>query len=192
MAASQRLFAAVALPPALREQAARWAAALAADPATGRGVRWSRPEGLHLTLHFFGNVPEGELARVAGALEAGVAAAPGAFDLALEGLGAFPTAARPRVIWIGAVGEGRARLERLQAALAAEIAGAGFPVESRPFHAHVTLGRVAGAPPRGLRAAIEAGAGRRLGEFRVEAVTLYRSELSRDGSRYTELERWGL
>ncbi|HEY8369551.1 MAG TPA: RNA 2',3'-cyclic phosphodiesterase, partial [Thermodesulfobacteriota bacterium] len=130
MAASERLFAAVALPPSLREQAARWVAALAADPATGRGVRWSRPEGLHLTLHFFGNVSGEARARVDAALEAGVAAAEGAFDLALEGLGAFPSAARPRVIWIGAVGEGRQRLERLQAALVAEIAGAGFPVES--------------------------------------------------------------
>lgn len=187
-----RLFAAVPLPAALRDEAGRWVAALAADPTTGRRVRWSRPEGLHLTLHFFGEVPDAERGRVSAALAAAVAAAPGAFDLSFEGLGAFPSPARARVVWVGAAGEGVARLVRLQAAVAAEVARAGFPVESRPFHAHLTLGRVAGAPPPGLRRAIEAAARRPLGRLTVEAVTLYRSEPSPGGSRYTPLETWTL
>ncbi len=180
------------LPAALRDEAGRWAAALSADPATGRGVRWSRPEGLHLTLHFFGEVPEEERARVTAALAAGVAAAPGSFDLALEGLGAFPSPARARVIWVGVAGAGAARLARLSAAVERALAAFGFEADSRPFHAHLTLGRVEGAPPRGLRAAIEAGAGRPLGAFRVEALTLYRSDRSPGGSRYTPLETWRL
>ncbi len=186
-----RLFAAAALPRALADEAARWTAALAADPATGRGVRWVRSEGLHLTLHFFGEVPEGERARVSAALAAGVAAAPGTFDLVLEGLGAFPSAARPRVIWLGA-GEGAARLVRLQAAVSAAVSAEGFPVDARPFHPHLTLGRCEGRPPAGLPGAIDAARGRRLGRFLVEVLTLYRSDLAPGGSRHTPLETWRL
>lgn len=187
-----RLFAAVAPPDAVLREAARWIERLAGDPATGRGVRWARPEGIHVTLHFFGEVPEGERARVEAALAAGAAAAPGAFDVTLEGLGAFPSPAHARVVWVGATGAGAERLVRLQAAVAAAVAAAGFPVESRPFHPHLTLGRVEGRPPAGLARAVEAGARRRLGEFRVEAVTLFRSDIARGGARYTPLAKWDL
>jgi RNA 2',3'-cyclic 3'-phosphodiesterase len=187
-----RLFAAVAPPEAVLREAAGWVAALAADPATGRGVRWARGEGLHLTLHFFGEVPEAARPRADAALAAAARQAAGPFEVALEGLGAFPSPARARVIWVGVAEPGAARLTRLQAAVARAVAAEGFPVESRPFHPHLTLGRVEASPPAGLARAVAEGAGRRLGVFAVEAVTLYRSVLAPGGARYTALAKWQL
>ncbi len=189
-AAGGRLFAAVALPAPLVQAAGEWIASLAAG--LGRGIRWVRPEGLHLTLHFFGVVPAEARPRIEAALDAGVAAGGGPFELALEGLGAFPSPARARVVWVGAAGPGVERLAHLQRAVTEAIAAAGFPLEERPFHAHLTLGRVEGAPPPGLAAAIAAGAGRLLGRWVVDAVTLFKSELAPGGSRYTPLAGWRL
>jgi 2'-5' RNA ligase len=224
-----RLFAAVALPEPVERAAGEWLASL--EAGFGRGVRWVRPEGLHLTLHFFGAVPAEARPRIEAALAAGVAAGGGPFELALEGLGAFPSPARARVVWVGAAGPGVERLVRLQRAVAEAVAAAGFPSEGRalpglsagergpweqgrrsdrrtgalsyragtrrmkeqrPFHAHLTLGRVEGAPPPGLAAAIAAGAGRPLGRWVVDAVTLLRSERAPGGSRYTPLAAWRL
>ncbi len=187
-----RLFAAVALPEALARAATEWIASLAARPGLGHGVRWVRPEGLHLTLHFFGNVEAAARPRIEAALAAGVAAGGGPFELALAGLGAFPSPARPRVVWVGAEEPGAERLRQLQRAVAGAVAAAGFPVEARPFHPHLTLGRVPAAPPPGLAAAIAAAAGRPLGRWVVDAVTLFKSELSPGGSRYTPLAVWPL
>jgi 2'-5' RNA ligase len=185
-----RLFAAVALPEPVERAAGEWLASL--EAGFGRGVRWVRPEGLHLTLHFFGAVPAEARPQIEAALAAGVAAGGGPFELALEGLGAFPSPARARVVWVGAAGPGVERLVRLQRAVAEAVAAAGFPLEQRPFHAHLTLGRVEGAPPPGLAAAIAAGAGRPLGRWVVDAVTLLRSERAPGGSRYTPLAAWRL
>lgn len=185
-----RLFAAVALPAPLERAAGEWIASLSAE--VGRGVRWVRPEGLHLTLHFFGGVPAEARPRIETALAAGVSRGGGPFELALEGLGAFPSLARARVVWVGAAGPGVERLCQLQASIARAVEAAGFPVEARPFHPHLTLGRVEGAPPPRLAAALAAGRGRPLGRWVVEAVTLVRSELAPGGSRYTPLAGWRL
>lgn len=152
----------------------------------GHGVAWVAPENLHLTLKFLGHVEREGLTRVIAAL-AEAAAAGRPFDLALRGLGAFPTATRPRVVWAG-VEAGHAEADALAGRVDAALTPLGFVAESRPFSAHVTLGRVREPrrdPP--LTAAVAAGEKRSFGSFRVESVTLMRSDLSPRGARYTPL-----
>jgi 2'-5' RNA ligase len=157
----------------------------------GRSVAWVAPGNLHLTLKFLGRVEREQLTLVAAAL-ADVAAGARPFEVAIRGLGAFPTATRPRVVWAGidtGAGDAAALAERIDAALAP----VGFAAEARPFAAHVTLGR-AREPRRdpALTAAVAAAAGRGFGSFRVESVALMRSDLSPRGARYTALASWML
>ena len=104
----------------------------------------------------------------------------------IRGLGAFPTAGRPRVLWAGAPGS--AAFTRLAEGIDQALAALGFPPEGRGFTSHVTLGRVR-EPRRDvvLTEALEAAAARPFGALRVERVSLMRSDLSSRGARYSEL-----
>src|SRR5437867_392019 len=97
-----RLFIAIELPEA-------WTAALtrAQDTLRGRGLdglRWTRPEGIHLTLKFLGNVDERRVPELGASLEQAVAGLR-PFTLRLSGLGSFGPPARPRVVWAGVTGD---------------------------------------------------------------------------------------
>jgi len=131
-----RGFLAVLLPEEVRAEAARVAA-----PLRGLGdAKWVAPENYHLTLKFLGQVPRDRVPDLGGALLA-AAAAQQPFRLALSSLGAFPSPSRPQTVWIG-VEEGREALAALAAAVEAACEAHGFAREARPFHAHLTLGRV--------------------------------------------------
>jgi 2'-5' RNA ligase len=101
MPASLRAFIAAELPGDLRPELGRVQAALA---AAGVRARWARPESIHLTLKFLGQVPVEAIARVAEGLAEAVDGQP-AFRLAVGGLGAFPGLRRPRVVWVGLAGD---------------------------------------------------------------------------------------
>jgi 2'-5' RNA ligase len=107
--------------------------------ATVAGVRWVRPEGLHVTLHFFGRLAPAEQARVV-ALLGPVAAATPALELRLDGLGCFPQGGSARVLWLG-VGDGAPGVVRLADACRSVLGAAGFAIDTRPHHPHCTLGR---------------------------------------------------
>jgi RNA 2',3'-cyclic 3'-phosphodiesterase len=146
-------------------------------------VAWVAASNLHVTLKFLGQVDETRLPALADGLGAALADRP-AFELGVRGLGAFPSATRPRVLWAGlddggALAAVAERVERCCADL-------GVPRETRPFAGHVTLGRV--REPRRQPALGEALARPAdFGRLRVERVSLMRSELSPRGARYSEL-----
>jgi 2'-5' RNA ligase len=102
-------------------------------------VRWARPEGIHLTVHFFGPLPEQRWDGVAAAVAPACAAA-APFELTLSRLGAFPQHGPPRVLWLG-VGAGSEPLAGLVAACHAGLSAAGVEIEAREHAAHCTLGR---------------------------------------------------
>lgn len=132
-----RLFAAVPLPPHALAEAGEILAGLR---ATGWPVRWVQPEGLHITLKFFGEVmPErfDTIAEMVGFAVEGVPRLP----LSLRGAGAFPSLERPRVVRLDLAGDTHG-LELLQDRLEQGGIRIGFPPEGRPFHPHITLGRV--------------------------------------------------
>jgi RNA 2',3'-cyclic 3'-phosphodiesterase len=147
-------------------------------------IRWVRREGLHVTLKFLGAVEAPRLERVHAAVAAAVADRP-ALQLRVQGLGAFPSLRRPRVLWVGLHGHG---LVELAACVVAAVTPLGFEPETRAFTPHVTLGRVNGLRgwPR-LEELVEAHREDEFGTTDIDAVTIYRSTLRPGGSMYTPL-----
>jgi RNA 2',3'-cyclic 3'-phosphodiesterase len=109
------------------------------------------------------------------------------FEARIRGLGAFPSAGRPRVVWAG-VTEGASEMTALARRVDAALAALGFPRDERPFSPHVTLGRVRrpGSNPA-LTDALAGAAAREFGQIQVPTASLMRSELGPRGARYTEL-----
>ena len=185
---SIRCFAAILLADTVRDAVAREVDRLR---PLSRAVAWVPGENLHITMRFLGEQPD---ARVTDAVEALHEAAEGSvpFDLALGGLGGFPSLDRPRVLWVGAVA-GAADARRLQHQVADALDRRRFGREERDWHPHVTVGRVfdeprwrrEGAPA--VRAAIQAAPAPVFGSFTVSAISLVRSQLGRGGARYTPL-----
>jgi 2'-5' RNA ligase len=179
-----RLFLALELPEQLRGALA----ALQERLRSGEeGWRWVRPEGLHVTLRFLGEVAPERLPELSPAFrEAAARGAPP--EIEVEGLGTFPPRGRPRVLWVGLRDRSGGGLATAAAALEAAAREAGFPAEERAFSPHLTLARAAtGAAPR--RPEAEVGV---LGVFRAGDVTLFRSVPGRGGAVYTALERYPL
>ena len=158
--------------------------------AFGRaGLGWVKPEGLHLTLRFLGDIAEEQVGAL-GALLRDVAAGIKPFALEARGIGVFPNPRAPRVIWLGLQGtpESMETLRRMHAGIEAGVAGLGFPRESRAFTAHLTLARVrdrqSGAA---LAKVLEANRDREVGAFTAASVGLIKSELRPAGAVYTTL-----
>ncbi len=156
-----------------------------------RAVAWVPPPNIHITLQFLGEQPEERLSEARAALEEATAgAAP--FQIALHGLGAFPGLERPRILWVG-MAEGAMEARGLQSRVAAALAAHGFPPESRPWHPHVTIGRV--FDERRWRRETNPALSehiRRLGSAAfgtvpVGGIALMRSDLHPSGARYSEL-----
>lgn len=156
-----------------------------------QSLKWVSPESLHITLKFLGYVPSESIGEIEEALRQATADKP-AFRLALDGLGVFPGYVKPRVIWVGMKGD-LERLVSLQAQVEAAMADLGFPVEKRPFTAHLTLARVRETASVGeLRLIGQCvkefiGAPINAQAIVVEHISLMRSELSRQGARYSRL-----
>ncbi len=148
------------------------------------GLKAVSPDNLHVTLKFLGDVALQRTAEVSRTLVEAAAGEP-AFSAELRGLGAFPSAGRPSVVWAGLMGaDALVRLaERLEASLELQ----GFARESRAFHPHLTLARVKGRPPAGLRTLLERHAATSFGTVGIASVELYQSELRREGAKYTLL-----
>jgi len=173
-----RAFFAVDLDAPVREAASAVANALRASPG-GEHVRWVRPEALHVTLRFLGDIDASRVDPLAGAVGDALAEqAP--FEMALGAAHLFPNPRRPRVVVLGVAPE--APLAALAEAVEGAVAAAGFAPEARRFRPHLTLGRIRG---RGAPRVDAASAPRARCEVR-EAV-LFRSELHAEGARYTAL-----
>ena len=155
----------------------------------GDVVRWVRPEGVHLTLKFLGEIDSGQSQQVQSVLRQ-VSADVSPFTISVAGFGCFPSISKPRVLWVG-VEEQSGRLRQLQRMLDHELERCGFAREKRAFHPHLTLGRV----PRNIRGKdlIQAAHQLRLveveslGDQRVDEVHLIRSDLGPGGARYSTL-----
>lgn len=163
------------------------AAAVGAGGRVREGLRWEPPDHWHLTLQFLG--PLAGLAPVVDALTA-AAAESGRFPFRFGGAGAFPTAKRARVVWIGAA-QGHPEAVSLAGAVATALGPVGYEAERRPFRPHLTLARL--KVPGDVGAVLAAiGPGPVGPVFTVGEIVLYQSRLSPRGSTYTVLERFPL
>lgn len=155
------------------------------------GTRWVQPEALHVTLLFLGDTPlerRGELDEAIGQACRGHAAR----VCRLGGVGVFPDARRPAVLWVG-LDDGGA-LGRLADDLRRSAARTGFAGDERPFTPHLTLGRVRrpGRPAAAALDALRRPSYADLGTLAVEQVSLVASTLTPAGPRYSTLRRWPL
>ena len=156
---------------------------------TAGGVRWVKPEGIHLTLKFLGSTDAKLTDTILRTLQREVAglASP---TLSLDGLGTFPNGRNPRVIWAGVSGE-MDTLTRLHECAESVAGGLGWSRERRPFRPHLTLGRVRDhASTTQRRRVIETLASVKMPgvrEWRADTIRLYRSDLTPEGAIYTNL-----
>jgi 2'-5' RNA ligase len=176
-----RAFIAVNLAPAVGEEIANTQTAL--KHAQG-DIRWTRIEGMHLTLKFLGDIAQAQVAPILTALQ-GALSDYHAFSVQAHGLDAFPNLKRPKVLWAGLQGEG---LIGLQEKVESALIPLDFPREERDFTPHITLGRV-----RSLRgweqvlAVVRKHAQIQFGESLIDRVVLYQSTLRPDGAVYNSL-----
>ena len=170
----KRLFVAIELP----ESTKRLLVDL--DPQI-YGARWLDAEQMHLTLAFFGVVPEDVDLKLREKLSAIVF---GAFFLPIVGVGTFPPKGPPKIIWIG-VGRGHPHLFQLHKRVQEAALGAGLEPELRPFHPHVTLARCQRISPQSVRKFLKANDDLDGGMIRVDSFHLYSSKLTPAGPIHT-------
>ena len=157
-------------------------------------LRWIDPTGIHLTLAFLGNLTDEQLEMAKNATQvAAQQAVP--FDYRLKGLGIFGSSSQPRVIWMGVedLPSGQIQgspLQHLHRLLTRELEVRGFEIEKRPFSPHLTLARVKHplSPDeqqqlQRLLHSRHAGASSPI--YRVDHLSVMKSELSRTGAIYT-------
>lgn len=185
--ANIRLFVAWELPAAMGEALAQVQAQL--RQAGAPPLRWVRPQSIHLTLKFLGQVPQGRVRAIADALQGAVAGVQ-PFSLTLAQLGTFGGRQRPRVVWVGLAGD-IDRLRELQARVERALVDLGFPREDRPFSPHLTLARVpdglTGDQRRRLADLVEATPALPPMPVTVHQISLMRSILGPGGAVYHQL-----
>lgn len=180
-----RLFIAIELPGEIKQGLAKLQEQLKGG---GAGASWTRPEGIHLTLKFLGEVPETKAPEIMSALTTAVRGT-GKFRVEVRGAGAFPNVRNPRVLWIGVAGD-LEKLAALQASVEGAMEGLGFESEGRKFSPHLTLARIKYLRPRdNWQRAVEGIRDVNLGGFEADRVSLMKSELKPSGAVYTEVGR---
>ncbi len=179
-----RAFVAIEMPEEARTHLAGVVRRL--SDANLNGVRISRPEGIHLTLKFLGEISGQQLGPIENALRAALEEH-SPFRLTLGEPGVFPNASRPRVLWVGVNGDAGA-LEALAGAVEEVLEPLGFPSDKRGFNAHLTVARIRdGTPVADRQKAAEvlhATAEDSMIEIDVKAVSLMRSTLRPTGAIY--------
>jgi len=145
------------------------------------GARWLDAEQMHLTLAFFGVVPEDVDLKLREKLSAIVF---GAFFLPIVGVGTFPPKGPPKIIWIG-VGRGHPHLFQLHKRVQEAALGAGLEPDLRPFHPHVTLARCQRISLELIRKFLKANVDLDAGMIRVDSFHLYSSKLTPAGPIHT-------
>lgn len=183
-----RIFLALNFEPSLRS---RVHGDLAALRDTAPDIRWMRPEQLHVTMRFFGEVPDGEVDSIVEATRP-VVARHRRLALELSGIGAFPHWRRPRIIWLGV--RDPSPVLPLAAELEAASRSLGLTPEERPFRAHVTIGRVTRPLATGRAPVLERAAREFTGTYpaTIHTVDLMRSQLAAGGSLYSVIASFPL
>lgn len=151
-----------------------------------KGIRWSRPENLHITLQFLAEVKSEHLPALIENVKARLAVASQASTLSFDKLILFPTPFRPRVIVLDVTPqEGLAEISRV---IGEGIQATHYEIDRRPFRAHLTLGRIKNPQGVNLDFLTEVEP-LEVGRVDLNEVVLFQSEPHADGSRYTPLER---
>jgi 2'-5' RNA ligase len=158
-----------------------------------KGVRWVKPELMHCTLRFFGDVEEEVLLGALSKVIEREVRHQSPMHLVGRGVGVFPNWRYPKVLWAGLTGDTEA-VASLHAKLEQAFKEFGFPKDPRALRLHLTLGRAKtgfkGRAP--LMQTVEKMTNREFGELMVRSLTLYKSVLTPEGPIYTQLRSFPL
>ena len=180
-----RLFIAIEIPAEIKREISNVQERLR---GAGADASWTKPDGIHLTMKFLGEVPEAKVPDIMQGLRQ-AAQSEGPLRLEMKGIGAFPNTKNARIVWIGLAGNIE-QLMRLQGAIEDAMAGLGMPREERIFTPHLTLGRIRNIRSRSAwLAAFEKLKDIGLPGFDAAVLSLMKSELKPSGAEYTALGR---
>ena len=175
-----RLFVGIPLPDDIRDRLGGLSGGLP-------GARLVRPENLHISLRFIGEVAGGDEIDIDRALQA---VGGEAFKLTLAGVGCFDRRGRVHAVWAGI--EKPEALTRLQGMVAAALVRSGIEPEHRNYKPHVTLARMKNGVPREVVQYLEVQNKFTAGPFEVGRFTLFQSHLGREGPHYQGLADYPL
>jgi len=179
-----RAFVAIELTPELKSTLADLVRRL--QRINRGGIGWVRETGMHLTLKFLGEIEEIRAGAVGTAMDE-AASATRPLPLEVRGTGYFPGGRSPRVLWAGF--SPAPELDALQARLEAGLEALGFERESRPFHPHLTLGRVRSAAGiRDILTELDLRRQTSFGTMTAARIVLVRSVLKPSGAEYSVLK----
>ena len=170
----KRFFVAIDLPESTRQLLANL------DPHI-RGMRWTDPCQMHLTLSFLSDVPENVDLKLREKL---TAIQFGAFFLFVNGVGSFSAKGAPKIVWIG-VGKAHPHLFQIYKRVQEAALAVGLEPELRPWHPHITIARCRDVSAQALRKFLQSNAGFDAGMIRVDAFHLYSSKLTPAGPIHT-------
>lgn len=154
------------------------------DGGLGGRLRWVRPDHMHLTLAFLGEIATDRVPAIAEVVRQPIDVEP--FSMVFGGLGTFPGHGAPRVAWLGLT-RGARDVAAVQLQVTTRLKGVGIAPESRPFHPHLTLARWRTSTAADQRRIVAAGPSEEIGHVHVESVTLIHSRLWPAGPTYTAL-----
>lgn len=182
-----RTFIAIELPKQIKDVLADLQAHLKQSNAD---VKWVKPENIHLTLKFLGEIDEDKLVKITEIIER-IASQKKQFQIKLSRLGAFPKKGFPRVLWVS-VDKGDEETKAIVKELEENIERLGIPKEERPFSSHITIGRIRSPLNKDklLKALNESEdyfAAESI-EFDVTGITLFKSALGPGGPVYEALK----
>ncbi len=177
-----RLFIAISLPDEVRSELEEF---IRECRVSAPKLKWVRTANLHVTLKFLGETPEAKRTEIGEALAAVKVSEP--IPIEVRGLGFFPNARRPRVLWAGV--ESSAGLSALAEKIDQSMHAVGFAREARPFSPHLTLARIDdGVLPAAFAAMVERESKREFGAFTGTEFHLIQSKLKPSGAEYTVLQ----
>lgn len=158
--------------------------------SVGGDIKWVRPESIHLTLKFLGDVDKTRIGDLAELIRNSIQEFK-PFPASFGHTGTFPNSRRPNVIWVGVI-DGKESLQMIAHRLNQSLIDMGFEEEKRKYHPHLTIGRVRSM--RKIRETIELLSSVPLREygFQVQELVLMKSDLQSTGAIYTPLEHFKL
>lgn len=180
-----RSFIAVSIPEQIKSEIGRFQEHL---KRTGADVKWVRPESMHITLRFLGNLSPEEI-ELAGEAVCVVAEKFSPVQVEIKGFGSFPERKRPRVIWAGLT-RGEDELKEIFQSLEQELISRGLGEADRGFAGHLTIGRVkTGKKLEYLLEYLNKESERSFGIFEAKTICLFQSQLKPQGAIYTALRQ---
>jgi len=157
--------------------------------AKSNGIRWTKPENLHITLQFLGAAKSMDIPNLLESVRSELMGKTMQTEVKLENLQLFPNPYRPRVIVLNV--KPQAGLIELSRLIGQGMQALGYELESRPFRGHLTLGRIKYARGIDLDFLSEYQVPE-IDKIEIKEVVLFRSEPQPEGSQYTVLDKIGL